>query len=134
MKIRKVLLGDPGNRNVINVDLLLSDHVQQQIERTLIEWKRDFQVGRTCRHQIFTAFRTSAIVSAATALALLAPSFKTSRTSSGCFSSSCRRAVNGSRRFCRLVNSRILHSMQPIPAVRQPWSTHAKVSMSEKTL
>src|SRR5262249_46518638 len=101
MKIAKVLLGDLGNRYVANGDLLLSDHIQQQIERTFIERKGDFQVGRTCRHQIFTAFRTSAIESAATALALLAPSFKTSRTSSGCFSSSCRRAVKGSRRFCR---------------------------------
>src|SRR5215467_4791799 len=108
MKISEVLLGDPGYWNIVNVDLLLPDHVQQQIEWAFINWKRDFQVGRTCRHQIFTAFRTSAIVSAATALALLAPSFKTSRTSSGCFSSSCRRAVSCSSRFWRLVNSRIL--------------------------
>ncbi len=42
LDIRKVLRRDPGDGNVVDVDVLLADQVEQQVERAFVDFaKRD---------------------------------------------------------------------------------------------
>ena len=48
VEIVEVLLGDLGNGNVVDIDLLLADEVEQQVERSLVD--RDFHRRRWSCH------------------------------------------------------------------------------------
>src|SRR5262249_47906940 len=89
--VGEVLLGDEGDRNVVDVDLVLLDEVQQQIERSLeilqadrIRLENGFELlfhshharpeGRAYWYRSFTASRTRSMVSQATTRAFFDPS------------------------------------------------------------
>ncbi len=87
VEVLEVLLRDERDRDVVDVDLVLLDEVQQQIERALEVLEADRVVledglelellGRSsivCQYLSFTASRTRAIVSCATARARREPS------------------------------------------------------------
>src|SRR5439155_18956563 len=44
MEIVEVLFGDPGDGNVVDIDLLLADQVEQQVERAFVDF--DLHRGR----------------------------------------------------------------------------------------
>src|SRR5216683_6260941 len=84
--------------------------------------------------QLNTASRTRAIVFCATSRAFAEPSSIICRTLPGCAAYSSRRARTGSIHLIRLSAIAILHSMQPIPALRQPSADHTSVSGGENNL
>jgi len=81
-----------------------------------------------------TASRTRDIVFWATSRAFSEPSSIMRRTWSGWAANSSRRARIGSIHLIRLSAIAVLHSMQPIAAVRQPSADHASVSGGENSL
>src|SRR5258708_36697794 len=89
--------------------------------------------ARLCR-QPNIASRTRDIVFWATSRALSEPSSIIRKTLSGCATNSSRRARIGSIHLIRLSAIAVLHSMQPIPAVRQPSADHFNVSGGENSL
>src|SRR5216683_4814807 len=84
--------------------------------------------------QLNTASRTRAIVFCATSRAFTEPSSRIRKTLSGCAAYSSRRARTGSIHLIRLSAIAILHSMQPIPALRHPAADQDNVSGGENNL
>jgi len=42
MQVLEVLLGNSRDRDIVNIDLLLPDHVEQKIKGPFVEWQTDF--------------------------------------------------------------------------------------------
>src|SRR5882762_779306 len=80
------------------------------------------------------ASRTRDIVFCATSRAFVDRLSIMRKTLSGCAANSSRRARIGSIHLIRLSAIAVLHSMQPIPAVRQPSADHFSVSGGENSL
>ena len=80
------------------------------------------------------ASRASTMVASATARAFVEPASKMSHASLGFASYCCLRSCIGPSTRHRLSAAHVLHSMQPIPALRQPSYTLAIVSALLKIL
>src|SRR5262249_55015276 len=145
-----------GYRDIINIDLFLFNKVEEQIERSLKRFQLYFVcafvgcfecvVGFDCGgcrrlgnglvcHQvsfnyqlIFTPSHTAVIVRSASSRPFREPSRMISRTSFGRVSYPRRRSCIGSSTASTLSVIHVLHSIQPIPAERQPSFTRRIVS------